>query len=271
MKKTNRIKSKQMKRMIISRLLIAVICFLTSIMAVSCNRNKIFSPTYDETNITSAEVRVGLSHSNKNTEELRKALIEAYKSQDWERVVSCGMAMEENGDSIGNLTILYAEGLCALEMYEKARTLVSDRIKAHPKDQIDYLYKTMGVICYLEDKKDEALAYYKKAIEVNPYYARVFINMAEIYTDQGEKEKAVDNYLKAIDLFYSNKAYDESEFYSKQILEIDNNNIDAYIYLAATYYMKQMPSDYELILDKSKQLGGIAAMKRIDKLINSIK
>ena len=150
---------------------------------------RIISPVCDETNITSAEVRVGLGLSKKNTKELRNALVEAYNSKDWEKVVSYGMTMEDNGDSIGDLTIAYAEGLCALEMYEKARTLISNRIEAHSNDRIDYLYKTMGMVCYLEDKKDEALVYYKKAVEINPYYARVFINMAEIYTEQGKKEK----------------------------------------------------------------------------------
>lgn len=199
--------------------------------------------------------------------EMRKAFINAYNNQDWEKVVFYGKAIEENGDSIGDLTLAYAQGLCLSKDYDNAQKLVLDRIEKHPEDHLDYLYCTLAGICYFKGKENDALIYYSKAAEINPYYARAFIGMAEIYREQGKTKQAAENYLKAIDLFYNHGAFNESEFFSQQIIEIDKYNLDAHIYLAATYYKSQMASEYELYLKKAVKIGGSAAKNRIQELV----
>lgn len=205
-----------------------------------------------------------ISDASKNT---RMALVDAYNQQDWEKVVGYGMALEEHGDTIGNLTIAYAEGLCACGYYEKARKILLDRIKSHPEDQLDYLYKTLGVLCYCEGKFDDAITYYKKSVEINPFYARSFINMAGVYYELHKYEESTDNYLKAIELFYAHSAYEETETFSKQILEMNDKNIEAYIYLAATCYKQNRNEEYEDYKDLARKYGGIYATDKINELI----
>ena len=45
-----------------------------------------------------------------STKDLRHALADAYSYGDWEKVVDYGKAIEESGDSLGYVTLLYAEG-----------------------------------------------------------------------------------------------------------------------------------------------------------------
>ena len=45
-----------------------------------------------------------------STKNLRNALADAYSNGDWEKVVDYGKAIEESGDSLGYVTLLYAEG-----------------------------------------------------------------------------------------------------------------------------------------------------------------
>lgn len=197
----------------------------------------------------------------------RMALADSYNNRDWEKVVGYGMALEEYGDSLGDLTMAYAEGLAFCGEFKKARRLLLDRIKEHPEVQLDYLYQTIGEVCHIEGKTDDALTYYKKAIDVNPYYARPYVNIAGIYAEQKNIADATSSYLKAIDLFYNHNAYDESEYFSKKVLELDKNNIDALVFLAATCYKKGMDAEYEQYSEQAKRKGGINTLTRIKELV----
>lgn len=197
----------------------------------------------------------------------RKAMMDAYNQQEWDKVVGYGLALEAHGDTIGDLTIIYAEGMCALGYYGKARTLLLDRIKSHPEDQVDYLYRSLGDISCCERKYDDAITYYTKSVEINPKYARPLVNMADVYREQHKYKEAVESYLKAIDLFYAKGLYNETESFSKAILEIDLKNVEAYIYLSATCYKRAEYDKYEAYKESARKISGLYATDKIHELI----
>ena len=57
------------------------------------------------------------------------------------------------------------------------------------------------------------------------------------------------------------------DFFKWTLLEIDDSNAEAYIYIAATYYKQDLTAEYEANRDKAKELCGIVAFDRINELI----
>jgi len=49
-------------------------------------------------------------------------------------------------------------------------------------------------------KYDQALTYYQKAIELNPNDADVYANLGFIYLSLSQRQKALENFLKAREL-----------------------------------------------------------------------
>ena len=82
------------------------------------------------------------------------------------------------------------------------------------------------------EKLDSAEFYYNKVLTINPNYARANLNLAELYSKQDNKAKAVEQYLKAIELFRDNNFNDEVIHYSNEVLKLDPDNKMAKKYLA---------------------------------------
>ena len=77
---------------------------------------------------------------------------------------------------------------------------------------------------FILEKLDSAEFYYNKVLTINPNYARANLNLAELYTKQDNKAKAVEQYLKAIELFRDNNFNDEVIHYSNEVLKLDPDN-----------------------------------------------
>lgn len=45
-------------------------------------------------------------------------------------------------------------------------------------------YYNIGILCKTQKKVDEAIEWYKKALEVNPRYNKPYNNLANIYKDR---------------------------------------------------------------------------------------
>jgi tetratricopeptide (TPR) repeat protein len=73
-------------------------------------------------------------------------------------------------------------------------------------------YVAKGASLYLQGQRDEAIAAYNKAIEINPKYVKAYLGRGIAYYGKGEYDKAIVDYNKAIELdptdsqFYSNRA-----------------------------------------------------------------
>jgi tetratricopeptide (TPR) repeat protein len=56
---------------------------------------------------------------------------------------------------------------------------------------------------------DDALSEYRKAIEINPDYARGYYNIGSVYREQGKIEEAIASFQKALEI---NPKYGESHY-----------------------------------------------------------
>ena len=149
---------------------------------------------------------------------------EAYQKGDWSTVVAIGDTLIGENDTM-NLAIGYAEGLIATGNPDKALKVLSKKLESNPQDY--YLYQTKGNVYVSMEQYDSALICYDKVIEMKPTYARAFINEGAIYELKGNKEKAIENYLAATDLFLRNKYYAEAKEFASRVLSLDTNNADA--------------------------------------------
>jgi tetratricopeptide (TPR) repeat protein len=101
-------------------------------------------------------------------------------------------------------------------------------------------------------KKQKAIEYLSKAIELNPKYSDAYYNLGNVYSGQNKPEFAKNNFMKAIELnpkninYYSNlaKVYldendiENAEKYHNKVLEIDPHNIAAKWNLALCYLLR---------------------------------
>ena len=89
-----------------------------------------------------------------------------------------------------------------LNNFEKAFYYARKELNINPFDY--YALLTIGDLHFLTGKLDSAEIYYNKVQEIRPTYARVYLNLAQLYTKQNNTDKAVNQYLKAILLFKQN-------------------------------------------------------------------
>lgn len=79
-------------------------------------------------------------------------------------------------------------------------------------------YRNLGLEAQKINKIDEAMSYYQKAVELDPYYAPLYNDLGVLYESKGLLDKALEQYQKCIDidpsyegpytnlaLFYENK------------------------------------------------------------------
>jgi tetratricopeptide (TPR) repeat protein len=75
---------------------------------------------------------------------------------------------------------------------------------AHYREAIDInpfypeAYSNMGVVLAVQGRNEEAIAHYLAAININPNYGDAFYNLANLYVKQRKIEEAIDNYRQAI-------------------------------------------------------------------------
>ena len=62
------------------------------------------------------------------------------------------------------------------------------------------IFSNLGVICKNSGRSEEAISWYKKATEINPYYSHAYTNLGEIYKELGNLDQALAYTLKSIDL-----------------------------------------------------------------------
>jgi len=143
---------------------------------------------------------------------------EAYKQGNWDLIISVADTMMGDDDP-HNISIAYAEALAAKGNYEKAINVLNRKIAQKPEDY--YLYQTKGNVFAVSEQYDSAIANYDIVIEMNPKYARTYINEGEIYEALGEKEKAIKKYMVATYLFARNNFEAEAREMERRILRLD--------------------------------------------------
>lgn len=214
------------------------------------------SPEEDESKAKEGSVRIGLGALSlpDNPEDMRKSIIGALNNQDWERSVFLSEKLIECGDTLGALTIGYAQALCSLEKYKEASVVLEKYCEEYANDCMGW--QTLGSAYQLMGDYAKAIDSYEKSIKQNPYYARPYINLASIYSEKQNTAKAIENYIAALNLFYAHNALTETEDFAKEILKLDNKNPEAYIFLALVYYKQNKTSDYEKMRGSAIKYGG---------------
>ena len=171
------------------------------------------------------------------TEEYFNKIDNAYQNAEWEKVL-------QYCDSIDYYKIdfpyalLKAEALAGLGRLDEAINYLKS---LENTDGIEpyYITNTLGNIYWLKDDLETAISHYETTIELRPSYARPYIYLGYIYQQLKQKDKAIEYFMGAIELFYANYLLDEVEYYTKLIInEIDSTYIYPYLLLERAYHEK---------------------------------
>lgn len=119
--------------------------------------------------------------------------------------------------------------------YDKALYYVRMLLEKEPSNY--YALLQIGNLFFVLEKLDSAEFYYHKTLNINPDYARANLNLAQLYENKGLKDKAVEQYLKAIKLFDENNLNDEVIHFSREVIKLDPNNKLAQEYLGPPYFI----------------------------------
>ena len=139
------------------------------------------------------------------------------------------------------------DGAQFVEQLLKARQDLRDR----NKDNDFSAYANIGVHLNIFGEKEEALKWYEKAFSIDPESLLVLNNMADIYSDLGNYDKAEQNWLKLTELypdktmFYRSLGYlywyrmhkspQDIEALFKRGLEATNSNSDLLTWLISYF------------------------------------
>jgi len=139
------------------------------------------------------------------------------------------------------------DGNQLIEQLLKARQDLRD----NTKDNDFTAYASIGVHLNIFGEKEEALKWYEKAFSIDPESLLVLNNMADIYSDLGNYDKAEQNWLKLTELypdktmFYRSLGYlywyrmhkspQDIEALFKRGLEATNSNSDLLTWLISYF------------------------------------
>jgi tetratricopeptide (TPR) repeat protein len=145
-------------------------------------------------------------------------------------------------------------------------SLWSDCIKKSPNKSRPY--SNLGQVLTRQERYDEALTNYLKAIELNPNFAIVRYNLGGLYKKRGETNKAIEQYRKAIQIdpnfvkAYNNLGValikedktDEAIENLQQALQKDPNLASAHINLGLALSKQEKISDAVVHWNKALQI-----------------
>ena len=135
---------------------------------------------------------------------------------------------------ISDISLYYAVAHAFNGDYDKAIQLLKDSLATSAKPQL--FYHELGNIYLGKGDTLQAIIAYKQAIDCNSNYARPYLAMAEVYTQKGDKELAMNNYLAAVTLFETYEAYEDMGIYAaKALKEVDSTNIQMEKFLMYHY------------------------------------
>ena len=174
--------------------------------------------------------------------------------KDFQEKALISTIAKEKGDSEG-----------AIKYFEEAL-----KIKSNPilEGKLAEYYFGKGKLAALEEKKEEALSFYQKAVELNPTEPAFLNSLGSAYFKEGDFEKAEFYFRKAIEvgpyytwaisnlglIYLRQDKYDLAEKYLKQALEINEKNIDALNWLAIIYHNRGQDEKAKEFLEKSLKI-----------------
>lgn len=94
--------------------------------------------------------------------------------------------------TFGLITVSYGRN----SLYQTGVGILIDTVLKSPKKP--RIYYNLGVAYYQKGGIKNAVENFRKAIELNPYYADALYNLGVIYGNMGEIEAAIDYFTRAI-------------------------------------------------------------------------
>ena len=219
-----------------------------------------------------------------------QAIESAFLKGKWDEVINSGekrLAEEPNNVVLhfilsmayymnGEYGLLAKHRSLAVEGEGSTNTIITwcqDFAKRFPNNY--YSYFLLGSAYREDDKMDQAIKSYEKALELKPDFADAYIGIGNVYLESLNMETAIDNYKKALDIdprhviayFNLGVAYgyngqiDEAIASCKKAIELNPRFIEAYSNLGDLYLEKGDKDEalkaYEKVveLDPKSELG----------------
>ena len=187
------------------------IALLACTLFASCNKEKII---VDKDTLIQEMIDTLLFHQERQEGDAMLSALDSLKSLEVK---------------MNNMALLYATAYGFKGEYDYAIQLLKNSISSSEQPQL--LYQEIGSLFLLKGDVVEAINAYNEALKCNPYYARPYICLAEIFEKQSKNELAVSHYLNAVRLFYENGFYEEMGYYANRALRLDSTNIELGNYL----------------------------------------
>lgn len=191
-----------------------------------------------------------------------------------------GLALRDKGDEYERTNIKEQNWVKRLENDQqyfdwtwKAVKQFKKGIEIYPQyadcyEQLGLLYDKIGVKINDMSYRDTAEYYYLECLRNIPSKATANSNLAKIYYERGEVQKAKHFYLAAVyfdplltDAYFNLGStygtlaiYDSSFYYYKKTLQLDPNRTDAVTFMGLNYYNTGKPDSAILYYEKAIQM-----------------
>lgn len=148
----------------------------------------------------------------------------------------------------------------ALSYYEQVKT-----------DESDTLFKH-GLTAYYADRKEMAINLWERLIHLDPYYYKVYHELAKAYKDEGKLKEAYNVCMKGIEIdnfnkelyylasmvAYEEELYEESEELIHKAISLDPEYLEAVLFLIRLLKKRE---DYEEIVQVIKNLKAFGSVE----------
>lgn len=202
--------------------IVVVTLAITLFTLTSCQKGQKLSQEQRETLKMGFSMNEGSETNLTPQQILEEKLNVAYENGDFQQVVGIGDSVKAKGfdfmsKEFEGATAIYADALAEVGRLEEAEHLLFAYLEKYPA--ACYITTELGNLYAGRDNK-MAHKYYSLTTKINPYYARGFINNAELYRYEKEYDLATDNYMSALLLFLNAGIYAVTADVSFKILSL---------------------------------------------------
>lgn len=156
-------------------------------------------------------------------------LLRLYEAKEYQQFIEkVEVEINKSDDDFGlqiGLAVAYGE----IGNYEKAFFYARKQLQMDSGDY--YAMLVIGNLHQALENPDSAEIYYNRVIELHPTYAKVYLNLAQLYEKEGKKQEAINNYIGAAALFDYNNHKEQVVTISNKVLELDPTNKQAKYFL----------------------------------------
>jgi DNA-binding response OmpR family regulator len=113
------------------------------------------------------------------------------------------------------------------------------------------VYYNIGYIKTAKGEYDEALAAFRKAVQINQMFAKAYQAMAEVYIKQGNKAMAEKYLQMAGDIFLEREMHENAESVFNEIMQLNPDTINVYNSLGILYRRQNRVEDAIKLYEKA--------------------